>query len=186
MRKLSMFNNISLDGYFTDARNEMYWSRRDDPEWQAFTAANASGKSMLMFGRVTYELMVGFWTSPAAQAFPEVAKGMNASRKLVFSRTVTQTGWNNTTLTAEDPAAAVRRLKAETGPDIVILGSGSLVAQLTQAGLIDEYQIALIPIALGAGRTLFEGVDTRPTLTLTQSRAFANGAVFVRYQGEVS
>jgi dihydrofolate reductase len=78
--------------------------------------------------------------------------------------------------------AAVRELKSQAGPDMVILGSGSIVSQLTAARLIDEYQLALNPIALGGGRTLFEGVESEVDLTLKTLRPFGNGNVVLWYE----
>src|SRR4029450_4339040 len=183
MRKLSVFNSVSLDGYFTDAASDMSWAHQNDPEWNQFVAGNASGDAVLLFGRVTYRQMESFWPTPQAmQMFPTVAKGMNSSPKVVFSRTLDRVSWNNTTLVKTDPAAAVRAMKREPGADLVIMGSGTIVSLLTQAGLIDEYQIALNPIVLGSGRTLFEGVKKKVNLRLASSRAFTNGNVFLRYE----
>jgi dihydrofolate reductase len=113
---------------------------------------------------------------------PAVAARMNSLPKVVFSRTLEQASWSNTTLVKSDLPAAVRKMKQEPGNDLVILGSGSIVAQLAQEGLIDEFQIALTPIVLGKGRTMFDGVRKRLNLKLTSSRAFANGNVFLRYE----
>jgi dihydrofolate reductase len=183
MRRLSVFNNISLDGYFTDAKGEMRWADQSDPEWRDFTAGNATGDGVLVFGRVTYELMIKFWPTPAAmQVMPDVATGMNKAQKIVFSRTLDKATWNNTTVVKGDLVAQVRRMKNEPGGGMVILGSGQIVSQLTEAGLIDEYQIAVTPIVLGAGRSMFEGVTTRPRLKRTLARSFENGTVFLRYE----
>jgi dihydrofolate reductase len=182
MRKLSTFNNVSLDGYFTDANGDMSWAHNSDPEWNAFAAENASGGGTLLMGRITYELMASFWPTPQAmQSMPAVAKEMNGMPKVVVSRTLDKPSWSNTTLMKGDLANAVREMKAERGPDIAILGSGSIVAQLAQEGLIDEYQIVLHPIALGSGRTLFDGVRNRLTLKRATTRPFANGNVLVCY-----
>ena len=80
-----------------------------------------------------------------------------------------------------DPAAEVRKLKSEPGPVLVMMGSGSIVAQLAAAGLIDEYQLVVTPVALGKGRTLFEGLPKNMDLRLTHSRAFKNGKVLLHY-----
>ncbi len=152
MRKLAVFNNVSLDGCFTDKNNDMSWAHRDsaDAEWNEFVAGNASSEGMLLFGRVTYELMASFWPTPlAAQMMPEVAHGMNNMPKVVFSKTMEKAAWNNTTLVMDDLESAVRKLKSESGPDMVILGSGSIVSQLAREGLIDEYQIVVVPVVLG-------------------------------------
>lgn len=183
MRKLVVFNNISLDGYFTDQNNDMSWAHRDDPEFNAFTAENASGEGVLLFGRKTYDLMASFWPTPqAAQMKPEVAVGMNRMPKVVFSRTMDKAGWNNTTLVKNDPPGAVRKMKNEPGPDMVIFGSGSIVSLLAGEELIDEYQFVVVPIILGAGRTMFEGLKNRLTLKLIRSRVFSNGNVFLCYE----
>ena len=183
MRKLTVFNTISVEGYFTDASGDMGWAHRHDEEWTAFSSGNAGGTGELLFGRVTYDMMAAFWPTPqAAQMLPQVAAGMNAMRKYVVSRTLRDARWENTTVLGGDLVADVRALKARRGPDIVILGSGSVVSQLTEAALVDGYQLVLSPTVLGTGRTLFETVERRLSLRLTNSRAFKNGNVVVWYE----
>jgi len=185
MRKLIVFNSISLDGYFTDAKNQIGWAHQqnqDDSEYQEFVADNAKGEAELLFGRVTYEMMVSFWPTPAAmQAAPDVAEGMNKMPKVVFSKSLDKVDWQNTKLVKGDPAAEVKKMKAEDGPDMVLMGSGTIVSLLTQHKLIDEYQLVVIPAVLGAGRTMFDGVKDAPSLNLTNSRTFKNGNVFLCY-----
>jgi len=179
-----MFNNISLDGYFTDASNDMSWAHAgaDDPELREFTAGNAKGAAALIFGRVTYQMMANFWPTPqAAAAMPDVAKGMNQARKYVFSHSLQKTDWANTTILSGDPVSEITRMKQENGPQMTLLGSGSIARQLAAAGLIDDYQLLVCPVILGGGRTLFEGVKGRPTLKLANSRTFQNGRVFLHY-----
>jgi dihydrofolate reductase len=185
MPRLNMFNNISLDGYFTDANGDMSWAHagRDDPEMGEFTSKNAQGGGALVFGRVTYELMKAFWPTPmAAQMMPEVAKGMNAARKYVFSRSLKNSDWTNIVILDGDPAGEIARLKQEDGKGLTVLGSGSIVKQLAAADLIDDYQFMLCPVILGAGRTLFDGLPGGPRLTLENSRTFKNGNVFLHYR----
>jgi dihydrofolate reductase len=184
MRRLNMFNSVSLDGYFTDSSNDMSWAHAggDDAEFQQFVAGNAKGGSALVFGRVTYEMMASFWPTPAAaQMMPEVAKGMNAAPKYVFSRSMKNAGWANTTVLNGDPAQEIARLKREGGPSLTVLGSGRIVKQLTAAGLIDDYQLIVCPVILGGGRTLFEGATGKPALKLANSQSFKNGKVFLHY-----
>jgi dihydrofolate reductase len=183
MRKVSVFNNVTLDGYFTDARGDMSWAHNDDPEWLAFAAENASGGGVLLLGRITYDMMASYWPTPAARAnAPAVAEGMNRMQKVVFSRTMDKASWRNTTLVKGDIAAAVRRMKSEPGEGMAILGSGSIVSQLTQAGLIDEYQIVVHPVVLGSGKTMFEGIGETVPLRLTKTRVFGNGNVVLWYE----
>jgi dihydrofolate reductase len=122
--------------------------------------------------------MEAFWPTPiAAQQMPAVAKGMNAAAKYVASRTIHPT-WENTQLLRGDLVKAVETLKMSAGPDITVLGSGSVATQLGEAGLVDEYQFVIIPVALGGGRTVFtKGLKLR----LVNQRAFQCGNVVVTY-----
>jgi dihydrofolate reductase len=183
MRKVLVFNMVSLDGYFVDSKGDMSWAHKNDDEWNAFTSSNASGDGVLVFGRVTYEMMASYWPSPMAlKNSPAVAMGMNELPKVVFSRTLDKATWNNTKLLKGDLRTEIRKLKSEAGADMVILGSGTIVSQLAQEDLVDEYQMAIIPMVLGKGRTLFEGFTKRLNLKLTKSRTFGNGTVFACYQ----
>lgn len=185
MRKLIVFNHVSLDGYFVDANGDMSWAKADhqDAEWDAFVADNAKGGGVLVFGRITYEMMASFWPTPfAIESMPVVAAGMNSMPKVVFSRTLDQASWTNTKLVKSDMAAEIRKMKYESGDGMAILGSGSIVSQLTQEGLIDEYQVVVNPIVLGKGRTMFDGVKEKLSLKLTKTRAFGNGNVYLCYE----
>ena len=185
MRKLIVFNNISIDGYFVDTGGDMSWAHntRPDAEWQAYIAGNASGNGELIFGRKTYEMMASFWPTPAAiERMPSVAEGMNKSPKVVFSRTLSKADWINTRLFKDDLAGTVRKLKTESGGGMCILGSGEIVAQLTEAGLIDEFHNVVTPNVLGDGRTQFEGVTRRVEMELVSSRPFVNGNVLTIYK----
>jgi dihydrofolate reductase len=181
MRRVSVFNQVSLDGFFAGPSGDIGWTHEGapDPEMRAWVDDNASSGSTLVFGRKTYEMMASFWPTPmAAQQMPAVAKGMNESPKIVFSRTLREATWSNTRV--ERDVDALRELKAGDGKPLVIMGSGSIVAELTRRGLIDAYHLLVFPIVLGSGRSMFEGVD-RVNLTLTQSRTFRNGRMFLAY-----
>jgi dihydrofolate reductase len=142
---------------------------------------------MLLFGRITYELMAGYWPTPAAaKAYPAVAEGMNNLPKVVFSRTLDKASWQQTTLVKGDLAGEVRKMKKEPGEHIAILGSGSIVSQLAQEGLIDEYQVVINPVVLGKGRTMFDGIKGKLTLKLTKTRTFGNGNVLLCYEPAAS
>jgi dihydrofolate reductase len=185
MGKLTVFNQVSLDGYFVDATGDNRWAFKDpsDAEWNAFVSDNASGGGRLLFGRHTYEHMADFWPTPAArQMMPVVAERMNSRPKVVFSRRLEKATWNNTRLVKDNLVEEVRKLKQESREGLTILGSGTIVAQLTEARLIDGYNVVIAPVILGSGRTMFEGVKERVGLKLTQTRAFKNGSVFLCYE----
>jgi dihydrofolate reductase len=183
MRRLIVFNSISLDGYFVDTKGDMSWAHNPDPEFDAFVENNAKGGGVLLFGRVTYELMASYWPTPfAMQSYPLVAERMNSLPKIVFSRTMDKATWSNTKLLKGDITAEVRRMKQEPGVDMVVLGSGSIVSLLAREGLVDEFQIVVIPVVLGSGRTMFNGIKEKLSLKLTKSRTFGNGNVFLCYE----
>lgn len=185
MPKLHVFNSISLDGYFVGENGDLSWAYNVDPdaEYDAFVANNASGNGALLFGRVTYEMMAGYWpTEQAKQTMPEVAEGMNRMQKVVFSKTIKKASWNKTKLVNGDIVAEVQKMKKENGPDMVILGSGSIVSQLAQQDLVDSYQCVVVPVVLGKGRTMFDGLRERLKLKLVDSRAFDNGKVVLAYE----
>jgi len=184
MQKLIAFNHVSLDGYFVDANNSMMWAKdnTDDPEWDAFMAENAKGDATLVFGRVTYQMMASYWpTRMAAQQAPIVAGRMNKLAKVVFSRTLDKASWDNTTLMKGELVAEVRKLKQKPGEGLAILGSGSIVSQLAESRLIDEFQVVVNPVVLGKGRTLFEGVKDQLKLKLMKTKTFGNGKVYLDY-----
>jgi len=184
MRRLVVFNSVTMDGYFSGKNGDLSWAKsHEDPEWDAFVEENAKSGGVLIFGRITYQMMMSFWPTPTAlKLYPIVAERMNKVPKIVFSQTLEKSSWNNTTLVAADPAAEMRKMKAEPGDDMAILGSGSIVAQLAETGLIDEYQIVVNPVVLGEGRTMFEGIKQKLALKLVKSRTFGNGNVLLCYE----
>ena len=188
MRKVLAFLHVSADGYFTGPGGDLSWARHEqDPEYTAFADENARRDSMLLFGRVTYQMMAGFWPSPMAlEREPVMAERMNATPKIVFSRTLDKASWSNTTLLKGDAAEEVRSLKQQEGVDLVILGSGTIVKTLAQAGLIDEFQLLITPVALGAGRTTFEGIASKIELVHVSTRTFQNGKVLLIYKPRAS
>lgn len=180
MRTLRVFESISIDGYFTDASGDMSWAYAapDDPEFATWVAGNAGSGSDLLFGRKTYEMMAAFWPTPmAAEQMPEVAEGMNAATKWVASRSLQPT-WRNSHQLEGELVEAVRALKESDGPSLTLLGSGEVAAQLGEAGLVDDYQLVVVPIVLGGGRTVFA---SRRSLRLVEQRAFACGKVALTY-----
>jgi len=188
MRNLHVFENVTLDGYFTGENGDLSWAHArggDDPEWNDFIAGNASGGGILLLGRKTYEMMKAYWPTPQAKRdAPEVAAGMNRMKKIVVSRTLHDPDWSNSEVVKGDLAEEVRKLKASADGDITILGSGSIVAQLAAEGLIDDYQVIVNPVVIGKGRSLFEGVEEAPNLKLKETRAFRNGNVLLSYEAE--
>lgn len=182
MGKLSIFNFITLNGYYKGPNEDIGWHRHGGEESQ-YSEEGLAHENILMFGRRTYEMMAAFWPTPAAKdLFPKVAEGMNKAEKIVFSRTLKKAGWNNTRVMKENIVEEIKMMKQTPGRDMTILGSGSIVTQLAEQGLIDEYQIMVDPVALGDGTPVFQGMKHKLDLKLTGTRTFKSGVVLLSYQ----
>ena len=184
MRKISVFNHVTVDGFFAGPNGETDWFKviRKDDAYDKWTHGQAKSGSTLMFGRTTYEMMKSYWpTAEAIRNDPGMAEVLNNSPKIVFSRTLQRVeeapNWKNIQLLHQIDREEIRRLK-ETR-EITILGSGSIVQQLSDAGLIDEYHLVMVPIVLGSGKSLFK--DVRTNLNLVEARPFQNGLVVLHY-----
>ena len=188
MSGVSVFLHVTLDGFYAGPQGEIDWFKviGKDAEYDAFTHRESQAGSTLIFGRTTYEMMKSWWPTPAAMSSdPQMAAVVNNSPKFVFSRNLTTAAegpnWKNVTLFHEIDPTGIQKMKARAGGDFTILGSGSIVKQFANAGLIDEYGLVLVPIVLGRGKGLFDGVATTE-MELLESRAFKNGLVWLRYK----
>jgi dihydrofolate reductase len=180
MGRLILWNSISLDGFFEGEKSwDVDWFRPFfGEELQAFSLKQLRSATMLLFGRVTYEGMAAYWKT----AQDEVAEYMNTLPKTVFSSTLERADWANSTLVRGDAAAAVRELKRLESGDIFVFGSGKLCATLLEAGLVDEVRLALDPLVLGRGATLFGRGLSRLHMKLLEARPLSNGCVILRYE----
>jgi dihydrofolate reductase len=182
MRKVIFFMLTSLDGYFEGPDHEIDW-HNTDAEFQDFAIEQTGQAGMLLFGRLTYEMMASFWpTKGAIESDPIVAGRMNSLPKIVFSRTLARAEWQNTRLVKTNFAKEIAALKKLPGKDLCILGSSDLAVSFLEAGLLDEIRILLNPIVLGEGKPLFKGIQTRLHLKLLKTRIFQNGNVLLFYQ----
>jgi len=184
MRRVILFNMLTLDGFFDGPNRDLSW-HNVDAEFNEFAIAQLDTVGALLFGRVTYEVMASYWpTSSALQDDPQVAGRMNRLPKYVFSRTLASADWQNTQLVKGDAADEVARLKQQPGQDLFIFGSADLAASLLDKHLIDEFRVMLNPILLGSGTPLFRGLQHPLKLKLLEARAFQSGNVLLRYQNE--
>lgn len=182
MRKLTVFNFTTLNGYFKGRNDDISWHMHGSEQNQYSVEMLKSG-NILLFGRITYEMMAGYWSSAdAVKNNPLVSEGMNKAEKIVFSKTLEDVQWNNSTLIRNDIVKEIKKMKATPGKNMAILGSGSIVTQFADAGLIDEYQIMIDPVALGSGTPLFSGIKQKLDLALTHTRSFESGVVLLCYQ----
>jgi dihydrofolate reductase len=182
MSKVIVFNMITLDGFFEGPNREIDWHNVDE-EFNDFAINQLNTVGTLIFGRVTYQLMAGYWPMPTSvRDDPIVAGLMNNIPKIVFSRTLETADWNNTRLVKGDMVQEVARLRQQPGKDIYIFGSGSLVSALGQHGLIDEYRVIVNPVILGKGNSMFKGLQDRLKLKLVRTRTFNSGNVLLVYE----
>ena len=179
---LNVYNFIRINGFYKDEENGVGWAKHDGQEEKEFSGKSAQGGATLLFGRKTYEMMAGFWPTPAGQQTePATAKGMNESEKIVFSRTLKKADWNNTRIVSNDMVDEVRRLK-EAGKNMTILGSGSIITQLTDAQLVDTFMLMINPTALSGGTVIFNGIKDNVSLQLADHRIFKSGRVLLTYR----
>lgn len=183
MRKLTILNRISLDGFFAGPNGEINWFIHDPEVDKA--AHEMMHPDTLLLGRVTYQMFEGYW--PAVGRDPDApvearrtADELAHMNKVVFSKTLEEVTWENASLIKGGILDTVRELKQGEGPDITIFGSGSVIQQLAKAGLIDEYLLIVTPIVLGKGKPLFENVELI-SLKLLDARNFKSGNVLLHY-----
>jgi len=181
MRKLSAFCFISLNGFYKGPGEQIDWHSHGD-EAYAYSIEQVRAGNILLFGRVTYDLMAAFWPGAMAlEQFPEVASGINAAEKIVFSKTLRQAAWAHTRIISEDLPGTIRELKTKGEKDLTLLGSGTILRQLTEEGLVDEFQIMIDPVVLGAGSTLWDMLGQPLSLRLVKNRIFRNGTLLLYY-----
>ena len=178
MGKLIMWNLMTLDGFVAGTGGDISW--HEDvwgPELERMSTDFGKAAGALMFGRVTYDLMAGYWPNQAG----EVADYMNGLLKFVFSRTLKSSDWNNTQVFGADVPETVTRLKRETAKDIFLFGSAGLAASLIPHQLIDEFRIGVTPHVLGGGTPLFKP-SQRTKLKLLDAKPLSSGVVILRYE----
>jgi dihydrofolate reductase len=182
MRKIFAFLVATVDGYYEGPNQEFDWPVVD-AEFNAFSVEQLDEVDTLLFGRATYEGMAAYWPTPAAaNDDPRIAARMNDISKIVVSRTLDAAEWTNTRLIKDDVATELAKLKEQPGKDIAIFGSSSLTVDLLQLGLVDEVRIMVMPVVLGAGKSLFRTAAERISLRLLKTRPFDSGNVLLYYR----
>jgi dihydrofolate reductase len=184
MGKLSVYNFVSANGYFKGPNEDISWAHQSTSKEESdFAAENAQGGAILVFGRKTFEMMAGYWPTPEAKKNNAgVAEGMNKSEKIVFSRTLKKVEWENTRIIKDNIEEEVSKLKEISGKDLTILGSGSIITQLAEKDLIDEFQLMVYPVAIGNGTPFLKDINKNIRLELIKTRPFKSGAVLLYYQ----
>ncbi len=184
MRKINAYNFITLNGFYKGLQGDISWHKHGAEE-NTFSEKSLEAENILLFGRVTYEMMAGFWPTPAAhQHSPVVAKEMNDAEKIVFSRTLNNADWNNTLLIKDNIFEEIRKMKALPGKDMTILGSGSIVTQFAEQQLLDSYQLMIDPVVIKNGTAIFNEINCDLNLKLVETRSFKSEVVLLSYTVE--
>jgi dihydrofolate reductase len=186
MRKVTMLNRISLDGFYAGPNGEIDWFIHEADVDRA--AHEMMNPDTLLMGRLTYQMFESYWPPIAKDPkAPEgarmIANELNEMTKVVFSKSLEEVAWVNSKLVKGDIIKEVSQLKQGNGADITIFGSGTIVQQLAAEGLVDEYLVVVTPVILGAGKPLFKEVK-KCNLELLETRSFPSGNLLLHYRAD--
>ena len=185
MRKLKLQVQMTIDGYIAGPNGEMDWMIWDwDDELNGYVAELTEPVDCIILGRKLAEGFIPHWANVAADAdHPEHEGGKKFSdtHKVVFSRTLGESEWDNTVLATGDLEDEVNSLKNQAGDDIIAYGGADFVSSLIKHDLVDEYNLFINPVALGDGMAIFNELDSKKELMLKESIAFPCGIVLIKY-----
>jgi len=192
MAKIRMYNFVTADGFYAGLNDEIDWFEEERIEIdgkEELDHQRPESPRTMIFGRKTYEMMREYFSSEQAlQDDPRTTRRMREDAKIVFSKTLEGTGegptWKDATLLRSFDPEYFKSLKKDTSQDMVILGSGPVVRQFFDAGLLDELELMVIPVNLGEGKPLLSPEEIS-NLALTETRKYQNGIVSRTYSVDV-
>jgi len=171
---------LSLDGFVAGPNGEMDWMIFNwDDELKQYVSELTAPVDRIFLGRKLAQGFIPYW---AANPEQEGADKINSAKKVVFTRTLDESEWSNTSLAKGDLAEEVTKLKNEEGGDIIAYGGGNFVSNLIKGALIDEFYLFINPIILGKGMTIFNELDNKQALTLVKATTFQCGIICLHYQ----
>ena len=191
MRTLKLQMQVSLDGFVAGANGEMDWMVWDwDDELKEYVTNITTPVDCILLGRVLAEGFIPTWAGLAATSKTPDEDGsqkMNDTPKVVFSKTLTEADienadWQRTTLAQGDIAEEIKRLKEQSGGDIIAYGGGTFVSNLIKHNLIDDYYLFVNPAALGGGMSIFAALENKLPLNLVRAQSFPCGIVALHYK----
>ena len=179
MRQVVLQMGVTLDGYVSGPGGEGDWGLpAEHPDVRAWKVASLNQVGTHIMGRVTYEEMAGYWPN----ATGEYAEFMNTLPKVVFSKTLPAAGWAGSRIARGDLREELAALKSESGGEIMAHGGAAFVQALSRHGLIDEYRLVILPVALGAGLPLFKDLAKPLRVDLAEARSFPDGTAIHVYR----
>ncbi|MBD1364847.1 dihydrofolate reductase family protein [Mucilaginibacter sp. ZT4R22] len=175
MRKIKFQMQVTLDGYVAGPEGEMDWMTWNwDEELKEYVGAITEPVDLIILGRVLAEGFIPYWTGALGEG-EEGADKMVNTHKVVFTKTLTENPWANTTLATGDIAEEISKLKSQPGGDIMVYGGARLASAMIKNNLIDEYHIFVNPVVIGSGMTIYNDLQDRLNLKLVETRSFPCG-----------
>ena len=186
MRKLKLQVQITVDGFIAGPNAEMDWITFNwDDGLKDYVTELTESMDMIVLGRNLAQGFIPHWAAVARN--PEHDEHLAGIKftdtpKVVFSKTLDESAWDNTVLAKGDLVEEINRLKEQDGPDIIAYGGANFVSNLIKHNLIDEYHLFMNPAVIGNGMSIFHGVDSKLDLKLVNAVPFACGIVVLHYE----
>jgi dihydrofolate reductase len=185
MRTVSLWMQMSLDGYTSGPNGEFDWPIVER-EVHRYFVDELRGMGAFLYGRKVYEGMAAYWptadTDPSSSPMQvEYARLWKPMPKVVFSRTLDHADWNSRVV-RDNLADEVTKLKEQPGDGLVLFGGADIASTFIKLGLVDEYRLFISPVILGGGTPYLPALDERINLELIESRTFGSRVVYVRYR----
>jgi len=185
MRKLKLQVQMSIDGFIAGTKGEMDWLVWDwDDRLKAYVNELTEPVDCIVLGRKLAQGFIPYWATVAANPDdPEhtAGKKFTDTPKVVFTKTLEESAWDNTVLAKGDLVDEITKLKKQDGKDLIVYGGATFISALIKEGLIDEFHLFIDPAAIGKGLTIFKELDSTLHLTLVKSTAFECGIVVLNY-----
>jgi dihydrofolate reductase len=185
VRSIILSEFVSLDGFYAGPEGDLDWVIADE-EHHSYSAALLDSADLLLFGSRTYRIFRDYWPKvPLSEPTPlnerSTARQLNAVAKIVYSRQLGTEGWN-TSVRSNLDLEELRGLKAQTGRNIIVFGSGVLAQSLMRHDLIDEYHLLVQPVALSSGKAMFANLSRRLDLQVFKIERSESGVIRLYYR----
>jgi dihydrofolate reductase len=186
MRKVKLQMQMTINGYVAGPNGENHWMTwNPDDEFIEFLNSLLDTSDTLLLGRKTAEGIIKFWEDTAKEnPIHPFAKKIATLPKIVFTKTLEKSTWNNTSLAKGNLVEDITNLKKQNGKDILIFGGASFVSSLIKEGLIDEYHLIVNPTAMGKGMTIFNSLDSLQKFTPITAKLYSGGKTVLSYKAK--
>jgi len=184
MKKLKLQVQMTVDGFVSGPEGELDWMTWNwDDELKKYVNDLTDSVDTILMGRKMTDGFISYWSNvnPESEEYP-FARKMVEKPKVVFTKTLAESVWDNTTLAKGELKVEVDNLKRQKGKDIIVYGGAGFVSSLIKNNLIDEYNLFVNPAVLGKGMTIFEGIQNKSDMLLLSSKTFDCGIVLNQYQ----